>query len=289
MTPSGLGGSALSKDQRARLIRLGARAAMFVPVATAGKAVGAMALLATGRHLGSDDLTLAEAVAMRLASALENARLYQAARDAIRVRDDALTLAAHELRTPLTSLQLAVDGAVRRSQREPQAGRARELQVIANQVRRLAALVERLLDAVRVRADGLRLDRGASNLAAIVHDRVKTFDERARRAGTSIAVRGVPTLPGSWDPVRIAQLVDNLLDNEIKFAGAKPIEVDVRREGGDAVLTVRDHGIGIRADRLPSIFSLFERAVPKENFGGLGLGLYLANAIAAAHGGFEST
>jgi signal transduction histidine kinase len=80
-------------------------------------------------------------------------------------------------------------------------------------------------------------------------------------------------------------VVDRLLDNAIQFGQGKPIEVALERNGTQAVLVVRDHGLGIAAERLPSIFAPFERAVPKERFGGLGLGLYIAKSIIEAHGG----
>jgi signal transduction histidine kinase len=71
----------------------------------------------------------------------------------------------------------------------------------------------------------------------------------------------------------------------VKFGDGRPVDVSVRAQGNAAEVSVRDHGVGISADRLPSIFQPFERAAKKEHFGGVGLGLYNAKAIVVAHGG----
>ncbi|HEX4445082.1 MAG TPA: ATP-binding protein, partial [Polyangiaceae bacterium] len=90
---------------------------------------------------------------------------------------------------------------------------------------------------------------------------------------------------GRWDRVRVAQVFDELLGNALKFGAGKPIEIAVDSDQGQALLAVRDHGVGIPADSLTAIFSPFERAVSREHFGGLGLGLFIARAVVEAHGG----
>jgi signal transduction histidine kinase len=100
-----------------------------------------------------------------------------------------------------------------------------------------------------------------------------------------VAVDAPPSVVGRWDEARVAQVVRILLDNAAKFGRGSCIAVSLGVDGAQAVLSVRDGGIGISADRLPWIFDPFERAVPKEHFGGLGLGLYVAWAITDAHGG----
>jgi signal transduction histidine kinase len=105
------------------------------------------------------------------------------------------------------------------------------------------------------------------------------------RSGHPIRFKAEDSAVGQWDRRRVEQLVAALVENAVKFGAGKPIDVELRKEGNDAVFTVRDYGPGIAPDRLSSIFSPFERAVPRENYGGLGLGLYIARAIAEAHGG----
>src|SRR5207253_29730 len=94
-----------------------------------------------------------------------------------------------------------------------------------------------------------------------------------------------PDVLGSWDRVRIEQIVTNLLSNATKFGAGKPIEVTVERIGDSAFLRVRDQGIGIRPEDTERIFDRFERAVSTRHYGGLGLGLYITRRVAEAHGG----
>ena len=90
---------------------------------------------------------------------------------------------------------------------------------------------------------------------------------------------------GSWDRTRIDQIVTNLLGNAIKYGGGKPVEVAVERRDGSAVLVVRDQGIGIAAESHARIFEWFERAANTKPASGLGLGLWIAQRMAEAHGG----
>jgi signal transduction histidine kinase len=271
--------------QSARYARLGVRSAMAIPLTVAGKTFGVMSLFATDRHYRNEDLALAEDVAERAAAALENGRLYEVARQAIEARDEFLVLAAHELRTPLTSLQLAADEALRRERPGSTASERARSETIARQVRRLGALVEHMLDASRIRVEGIALSLESCDLRSIVQDRAMAAAERARRRGGAITVVGESPIVGCWDRGRLAQVVDEGLDNAIKFGGGKPIAVTVERDGPSATLTIHDRGAGVPPDRLPHIFSPFERAVSRKHFGGLGLGLYIAKAIVDAHGG----
>ena len=274
----------LEPGQRDRVMQLGMRSFVAVPLAVAGTTLGAMAWFGSSRNYRSEDLALAEAVAERLAAALENARLYDMARQAIRAPDEFLVLAAHELRTPLTALQLFAHDMQPAPSRGAAADAARSA-AVDRQVRRLGSLVERLCDAARLRAEGMVLALDSCDLAAIVRDRADAAAERRRRGGSPIVVRADSPVVGRWDRTRMAQLVDELLDNAIKFGQGKPIEVVLESDNSEATLTVLDHGVGIPPDRLVSVFSPFERAAPKDHFGGLGLGLHVAKSIVDAHGG----
>jgi signal transduction histidine kinase len=244
-----------------------------------------MVLLSASRRFDRKDRELAEEVAPRVATALENARIHGMAREAIRARDDFLALIAHELRTPLTALQLVTDDQQRKAQRGGDADAARRTEEIARHVRRFSSVVENVLEASRIRAEGVKLALGSCDLVAVVEGCVARLAERAQRAGSSITVRSEAPIVGQFDRERIERVVVSLLDNAIKFGAGKPIEVSVRRDAAQAEVAVRDHGLGIPEDRLRAIFAAFERAVSKDHFGGLGLGLYVAKAIVDAHGG----
>jgi signal transduction histidine kinase len=215
---------------------------------------------------------------------MDSSRLYAAAREAIRARDDFLVLASHELRTPLASLQLNADAVRRHGQRVGDEVIATRGDAISRQVGRLAALFDQIDEALRIRSEGVRLELETFDLTPLVESSAKSL---AQQAGSSskIRFRAEEPLVGRWDRRRVEQLIAVLIGNAVKFGAGEPIDVDLRKVGSSAAIIVRDYGQGIATDRLPAIFSPFERAVPKENFGGLGLGLYIARAIVEAHGG----
>jgi signal transduction histidine kinase len=272
----------ISPDDRAALDSLGIRTAMGVPLAVPGNTFGALILGARARRYDAEDLALAEDVAARVGAALENARLYEVAKEAIRARDELLLIAGHELRTPLTALQLMTDRLLRATLPNGSGAVPSAVDGIARQVRRFGALIDHMLDALSIRAAGVRLAPARCDLAAIVKGEVR---RAADLAPGGITLDCPPEVTGQLDEVRVAQVVRNLLENAVKFGGGKPIDVTLSVDGGEAVLSVRDRGVGIPADRLSSIFHPFERAVPKEHYGGLGLGLYVAKAIVDAHQG----
>lgn len=269
--------------ERGNIERLGLRSLVSVPLAFGGKVFGVLSLFSSSRSYDDDDLALAEDFAVRIAAALENARLYEFANEATRARDDFLILTAHEVLTPLTALQLTVQRTLRRA---PEA--AREvcgLDAIASQVRRFRELIERMLEALHIRGEGVTLVTCECDLASIVRTVVERLADPARCAGTRIELRSLAKAMGRYDCAKIARMVAELVENAIKFSNRKPVEVELRSIDDCVELSVRDHGIGIPEERSSASFSPFERAVTTEHFGGLGIGLYIARAIAEAHGG----
>ena len=123
------------------------------------------------------------------------------------------------------------------------------------------------------------------DLGSVVREALAALDPALSQSGSGLTVTVDGPVPGRWDAGRLAQLVRNLVGNAIKYGLGKPIEVVVRAEGPDAVLVVRDHGMGIAADRLAHVFDPFERAVSHRHYGGLGLGLYICRSIVEALGG----
>jgi signal transduction histidine kinase len=150
---------------------------------------------------------------------------------------------------------------------------------------RLQQLADEILDVTRIEQGKLSIRAAETDLAALVRDVVDRFehDFSAAKCPVSIACEG--PVVGMWDASRLDQVIANLLSNAIKFGAGQPIELRLRKVGPIAELVVEDHGIGIDPSRLPSVFERFERAVPWANYGGLGLGLYIARWIVQAHGG----
>ncbi|HXX68422.1 MAG TPA: GAF domain-containing sensor histidine kinase [Polyangiaceae bacterium] len=270
-----------SDPQRAWIAKFGIRTAMAVPLMVGGKAFGAMSFFASDRKYDADDLTLGQNVVSRVAAALENARLYELAGEAMRARDDLLVLAAHELRTPLMVLELAT----RSLQRRAGASDRRLIENIARQSHRLRGLVDRVIAALCIRAEGVGLDHATCDLVSILEESVRRIAGRAEGAGSQVSVVSPPPIVGRWDRMRLKTVIDELLDNAVKFGSGHPITVSARVDGNVAEVTIRDEGLGIAADRLPAVFEPMERAAVKEHFAGLGLGLFIAKAIVDAHGG----
>jgi predicted ATPase/signal transduction histidine kinase len=274
-------------EARRCVLALGCRSSLLLPLRVGARAIGVMTLVSSTpeRRYGPAEVALASELARRAGLAIDHARLYREAREAIRLRDEFLSVASHELNTPITSLKLTLEGFADSVSMGAQLDVARSLALMSRQAQRLGALVAELLDVARIQNGQLAVRLGDMDLAALVRETADRLAADAARAGCTLAVEGEPTLVGSWDRGRLEQVVSNLLSNAIKFGARKPIEIRVGRAGEHARLIVRDHGIGIPPERLPHIFGRFERAVPATHYGGLGLGLYVVSEIVRALGG----
>jgi PAS domain S-box-containing protein len=213
-------------------------------------------------------------------------RAYDAAERAIHTRDEFLSIASHELRTPLTTLQLRLHSLKRDLLRELTSSETeRKLDSTLRQGHRLMNLVDSLLDVSRITTGRIRLNRETFDLIAAIRELVQRFTEVAAMAGVTIELRAEGALEGSWDRLRVEQIVENLVTNALKYAPKAPLDISVIAHPGGARLVVRDRGPGIAEIDRERIFGPFERAVSPRNFGGLGLGLFIARQNAEAHGG----
>ena len=201
-----------------------------------------------------------------------------AAERSVRVRDEFLSIASHELRTPITTLQLRLQSLGRDVA-------SQKLDSSLRQTRRLIALVDNLLDVSRIGRGQLVLRRETFDLAEMTHELVGRFTDLAATANVTLHVHADAPIEGSWDRVRVEQILENLLGNAIKYAANAPVEVDVTADETVARVTVRDRGPGIATEDRARIFEPFERAVSARNYGGLGLGLFIARQYAEAHAG----
>jgi len=205
-------------------------------------------------------------------------RALRAADDARVVRENFLTVAAHELRTPLTTLQLRLQ----RLRGRFEAPEEDDLGAALRQILRMDGLIHQFLDAIHLQQARIELDRRAVDLGAL-----------AREVGGRLAPSAIPALQveerapvvGSWDPARLEHVIAHLLLNAFKFGRGRPVHVRVERDGDLARLSVQDEGIGIAREDQERIFQRFERAVGVRQYGGLGLGLWIASEFVQAHGG----
>jgi PAS domain S-box-containing protein len=265
---------------------------IVTPITARNHVYGALAFSAkqNRRRYRPTDLALAEDLALRIAFAIENARLYTEAQLAIGARDEFLSVASHELRTPLTPLLLQLqslqrarlDGGI--PMHDPNEV-AKVVQRAERQVHRLTALVENLLDVSRIRAGQLRLTPQELDLAELTREVAARFAEELKRSGCGLEIEASQPVNGSWDRLRVEQVITNLLSNAIKYGSGRPIHITVDSPGSAARIRVSDRGIGIAPEKQSSIFERFGRAVSARSYGGLGLGLYITKQIVEAHKG----
>jgi signal transduction histidine kinase len=263
---------------------------MIVPLTARGRTIGAITFVRSqaGRPYSSEDVAFAEDLARRAAVAIDNARLYGEAQTAIKARDEFLSVAAHELKTPLTSMRLSVDLAQRHLQQGGEADVSRlerAVGTVSNQVDKLTRLVSQLLDVARVEGGKLALEREVTDVTALVQAVMATA--QARTSQHTLVVRADGPVQAFVDPLRLEQVLANLIDNAIKFSpDGGAIEVDLDEPDAQTVrIKVRDHGIGIPEERRTHIFNRFYQAHGGGHLGGMGLGLYISGQITELHGG----
>lgn len=255
------------------------------------------------RLFTEDDVHFLEAIANVISAAVRNhqaiaaarqaeqhmERLYHEALEAVRAREEFLSIASHELRTPLTPLELQLASVQRALRADPArispAKLLEKVNVAARQVERLQHLVSDLLDLSMLTAGDLVIHREAVDLAAAARDAAQRSREALARAGCELHLSIDGPVQGWWDWARIDQVLSNLLSNAIKYGAGRPIDLVIEGDDSAARIIVRDRGIGIAADQQARIFGRFERGVSDRHYGGFGLGLWIVKQILDALGG----
>jgi PAS domain S-box-containing protein len=282
-------------EHLALLRGLGLRSYMVVPLRARGQVLGVISLVAaeSGRRYGAEDLRTAQELADRAALAIDNARLYREAQEAVRQREQLLAVVAHDLKNPL----MAIKGTADLLQRRAATGRldpdrlTDRLTMIGQATMAMTAQIGELLDAARLRAgQPLELDRRPTDLVALAQ-RVAAQVQQTTTRHTIDVHAAVPELIGEWDGVRLERVLGNLLGNAVKYSPeGTDVSVEVRHEQEDgqawACVRVRDRGIGIPAADLPHIFERYHRAANVVGrFPGEGIGLAGARQVIEQHGG----
>jgi K+-sensing histidine kinase KdpD len=283
---------AVTRDEtHFRIVRaLGLAACMAVPLVARGRVLGAItfASAGSGRSYGPAEVALGEALAQRAALAVDNARLYHDAQAAVHARDVFLARASHELRTPLTSalgtirmLKKAAAGLLP----EPTAAL---LDVASRNLGTMADLINDLLDVSKLAAGRDTLALEPTDLAAVVARALEVVGPQAREQGVRVTSAVPAGLVLAADPMKLEQVVVNLLANAAKFTPAGgEVAVQAAAEGRDVVLRVRDTGEGIAREHLEAIFEPFVQAGRRKarRERGTGLGLAICRQIVTLHGG----
>jgi signal transduction histidine kinase/DNA-binding response OmpR family regulator len=283
--------SARDDDHLSMLRATGLRSFMSVPLEARGRILGAItfATIESERRYQPADMLLAADLARRAAVAIDNARLYRAAQDSIRMRDIFLSVAAHELRTPLTSLLGYTQLVERRARRDSTISeRDRQaLQVVADQATRLSKMVSSLLDISRLQLGQLSIEPAPLDVGALA---TRLVDEARPLLTEHTIDYQRPDAPVwiSGDELRLEQALQNLIQNAVKYSpGGGTITLRVECRDSHASVVVADPGIGIPTEALPQLFHRFYRApnVDPQHISGLGVGLYVVKEIVELHGG----
>jgi signal transduction histidine kinase len=272
------------------------RSVLALPISRQGKLVGVLYVennLAT-RVFTPDRVQLLQLLSSLIAISLENSLLFEALtgqveerKEAVRLRDEFLSIASHELNTPMTSLALTLGALASAPEDRPlEPATAAKLTSIAQaQTRRMISLIQELLDATRIDRGSFAINTEPVELTALVQEAVTRFQPELERARCQVILDLDGPIWGRWDPLRIDQVVLNLLSNATKFGAGRPIEIRVGQTVQGAWLSVGDQGIGVDPAAQERIFERFGRAVSAQHYGGLGLGLYICRRIVESHGG----
>ncbi|MBV9787840.1 MAG: HAMP domain-containing histidine kinase, partial [Chloroflexi bacterium] len=240
------------------------------------------------RSYTPDDFALAEELGRRCAVAIQNARLYHEARQAVRLRDEFLTMASHELRTPLTAL-LGMSHLLEQKieQEDGKADRfERGVRIVARQATRLKRLIDQMFDLSRVETDHLDLSIQRFDLSPVVARVVEESRTLLQRHTIEVAYPETLLIDGDED--RLEQVLQNLVYNAIKYSpdGGR-IAVSVVPQEQMVEISIADPGIGIPEAAQEHVFKRFYRAgnTARRNISGLGVGLYIVKEIIQRHGG----
>jgi signal transduction histidine kinase len=256
--------------------------------------VNALVLVVSASLLLAASALQVTLVVLRSAGARQHRLLARARRrreEAVRMlrsRDDFLAVAGHELKTPLTALRLQLEGLARAvRQRRPgfEALADERLARSLDHLERLQSLVTTMLDASGLTGVRLELDREPLDFSDVVGSVVKRLEEPAARVGSPIRLAHDGPLPGEFDRLRLEQLATHLVSNAVKFGMGQPVEVELRRDGAAARLSVRDQGAGIPRDAEGRLFERYAFGATANHRGGFGLGLWMVRRIVDSAGG----
>jgi len=276
-------------EDRELLLRLDPQSLICVPLATHHRTFGAITFVLSGssRKYDSADVSVAVDFAQRASIAVENARLYEEAKEADRRKDEFLATLAHELRNPLAPIRNALE--IVRTVGVNGEISSKAVAAIERQVNHMVRLVDDLLDLSRLMRGKIQLRPERLLLRDVIDRAIETARPLIDTHAHELVI-DVPKSPICLyaDPVRLDQIVSNLLNNAAKYTErGGVIRLAAKTRDRDVVIKVRDTGIGIDPKLLPHLFDLFRQAESTldRSHGGLGIGLTLVRSLVDMHGG----
>jgi signal transduction histidine kinase/ActR/RegA family two-component response regulator len=278
---------AQSEEHRAIIRELGPRGVISVPLKIRERVIGVMGIVSceSARQYSQREVRLAESLAERISTAVDNARLFHAVKEASRQKDEFLAMLAHELRNPLAAIRYALELGQLSADESP----AELFDVIDRQTQNLAHLIDDLLDVSRISRNKVSLRREYVDLATILNRAVAAarplIEQKHHELILDIEQKSMPVFV---DATRAEQIIANLLTNAAKYTKENGrVTLRAFRDDGAAVIKVMDTGIGMPPEMLGRVFDLFTQAdrTLDRSEGGLGIGLTVARKLAEMHGG----
>lgn len=252
-------------------------------------------LRAAGSHTDITDKVLREIERQKFLEQEERSKndlleLNYKLQEAVKLRNEFLSIASHELKTPLTSLILLVQSMKKTLALFNTENFLEKLTKTVNQTEkqllRLTRLVDDMLDITRIESGKLILNKEIFNLAELIEEISERLSPQIQaETGEPLKILRLDRVEGSWDRYRIEQAITNLITNAIKYGNGKTIELSLIDEGESALISVKDYGMGIMKDHQEKIFNLFERGSGPKGISGLGLGLFISKQIIESHQG----
>lgn len=275
-----------SEEHRRILTGLALRSYIAVPLLARERLLGILLFVSSSRRYGEEDLRLAQELARRASLAVDDARLYKQAREALRARDEVLRVVSHDLRNPLSTITMSADLLLDPQLQLPREREIGQLQMIRRSAERMDRLIEDLLDVARIEAGRLALEKNYLEPIRIVREAVELNQSQAAAGGLILEGQASDDLPPVFaDRDRVQQVLGNLIGNAIKFTpSGGHIEVQTEHQEEEVRFSVADTGPGIEPEHLPELFRPFWQA-RRRGREGAGLGLAISRGIIEAHGG----
>jgi PAS domain S-box-containing protein len=288
VTPEMIDEAVLEGPRRDLLRDLAPRSAVVVPLLAGEEIIGALTLIVSesGRRYDEADLELALELARRASLAVENARLFRQAREAVQARDEVLSVVAHDLRNPVGTVIMGANLLLDEIPDGERPFERKYLQIIRRSAERMDRLIQDLLEVKRIETGKLALELRPDDLGRVLSESVEMLRPMAAAATLRLEEEVPEGLPRVLvDGLRVQQVLSNLVGNALKFTPAGGV-ITLRAEprGAEVQVSVADTGPGISPEQLPHVFGRFWQGGRKDGLG-VGLGLAIAKGLVEAHGG----
>jgi len=230
----------------------------------------------------SQDARAVELLAALVVTASENETLYGSLKQAIRTREDLLSMVSHDLRNPLSAISMS---AALMKQSAPEGPLRAQADIVTRNAKRMDRMIADLLTASKLREGKLAIEPSVTDVGALLSEAVQTFAEAARQKGVALEVEPGDVPPAFCDAARIAQVLANLVGNALKFTRAgDSIALSARAAENEIVVCVRDTGVGIAPDAAAHVFERYWQS-QEHAARGTGLGLFIVRGIVDSHRG----